>query len=81
MTTMNISLPENLKGFVDSQVQIGGYSTSSEYIRELIREDQRKKLEQKLSLLLLEGIQSGKPITANAAYWNRKRQRLSPGSG
>ena len=34
MTTMNISLPENLKGFVDSQVQIGGYSTSSEYIRE-----------------------------------------------
>lgn len=75
MTTMNISLPENLKGFVDSQVQIGGYSTSSEYIRELIREDQRKKLEQKLSLLLLEGIQSGKPITANAAYWNRKRHR------
>jgi len=42
MTTMNISQPENLKGFVDSQVQIGGYSTSSEYIRE----DQKKKLEQ-----------------------------------
>ena len=80
MTTMNISLPENLKGFVDSQVQMGGYSTSSEYIRELIREDQRKKLEQKLSLLLLEGIQSGKPITANADYWKRKRQRLSTGS-
>ena len=55
MTTMNISLPENLKGFVDSQVQEGGYSTSSEYIRELIREDQKKKLEQ------LEGMQSGEP--------------------
>jgi antitoxin ParD1/3/4 len=67
MTTMNISLPENLKGFVDKQVQTGGYSTSSEYIRELIREDQKKKLEQRLSLLLLEGMQSGEPIAADAA--------------
>lgn len=80
MTTMNISLPENLKGFVDSQVKTGGYSTSSEYIRELIREDQKKKLEQKLSLLLLEGMQSGEPVAADAAYWNAKRQRLSAGS-
>ena len=80
MTTMNISLPENLKGFVDSQVQTGGYSTSSEYIRELIREDQKKKLEQRLSLLLLEGMQSGERVAADAAYWNAKRQRLSTGS-
>jgi antitoxin ParD1/3/4 len=77
MTTMNISLPENLKGFVDSQVQTGGYSTSSEYIRELIREDQKKKLEQRLSLLLLEGMQSGEPVAADAAYWKAKRRRLS----
>jgi antitoxin ParD1/3/4 len=80
MTTMNISLPENLKGFVDKQVQTGGYSTSSEYIRELIREDQKKKLEQRLSLLLLEGMQSGEPIAAGAAYWKAKRKRLSAGS-
>jgi antitoxin ParD1/3/4 len=77
---MNISLPENLKGFVDSQVQAGGYSTSSEYIRELIREDQKKKLEQRLSLLLLEGMHSGEPVAADAAYWNAKRQRLGGGS-
>jgi antitoxin ParD1/3/4 len=77
---MNISLPENLKGFVDSQVQAGGYSTSSEYIRELIREDQKKKLEQRLSLLLLEGMQSGEPVAADAAYWKAKRQWLSGGS-
>ena len=77
MTTMNISLPDNIKGFVDSQVQTGGYSTSSEYIRELIRQDQRKKLEQRLSLLLLEGMQSGEPVAADAAYWNAKRQRLA----
>ena len=80
MTSMNISLPENLRGFVDKQVQTGGYSTSSEYIRELIREDQKKKLEQKLSLLLLEGMQSGEPIAADTTYWTTKRKRLSVGS-
>jgi antitoxin ParD1/3/4 len=73
---MNISLPENLKEFVDAQVQAGGYSTSSEYIRELIREDQKKKLEQRLASLLLEGLESGEPILADEAYWETKRRKL-----
>ena len=38
MTTMNISLPKELKAFVDNQVKSRRYSTSSEYIRELLRE-------------------------------------------
>jgi putative addiction module CopG family antidote len=37
---MNISLPEALKTFVDEQVSQGGYGTTSEYVRELIRHDQ-----------------------------------------
>ena len=40
MSTMNISLPETLKTFVDDQVSQRGYGTSSEYVRELIRKDQ-----------------------------------------
>ncbi len=40
MSTMNISLPDALKSFVDEQVSQRGYSTSSEYVRELIRKDQ-----------------------------------------
>ncbi|MEO7019588.1 MAG: type II toxin-antitoxin system ParD family antitoxin [Ktedonobacteraceae bacterium] len=76
MTTMNISLPENLKGFVDTQVEQGGYSTSSEYIRELIRSDQKKKLEQRLNSLLLEGLESGEPILVDAAYWEAKKRKL-----
>ncbi len=74
MTTMNISLPEALKLFIDTQVRVGGYSTSSEYVRELVREDQRKKLEQRLSLLLLEGFESGEYIAADMDYWNSKRK-------
>lgn len=52
MSTMNISLPESLKDFVDRQVVACGYDTSSEYVRELIRRDQ-ERLE--LKTLLLAG--------------------------
>ena len=74
---MNISLPETLRGFVDSQVQSGEYGTSSEYIRELIREDQKKRLNMRLNRLLMDGIESGPPIIANAAYWRKKRKQLT----
>ena len=40
MTTMNISLPDGLKSFVDEQVSARNFGTSSEYVRELIRKDQ-----------------------------------------
>ena len=39
MSTMNISLPDSLKSFVDEQVTQRGYSTRSEYVRELVRND------------------------------------------
>jgi antitoxin ParD1/3/4 len=75
---MNISLPDNLKGFVDTQVEQGGYSTSSEYIRDLIREDRRRKLEQHLNSLLVEGLESGEPVLADEAFWDaRKREILA----
>src|SRR5437764_9313269 len=40
MSTMNISLPEALRSFVDSQVSDGDYTSSSEYVRELLRKEQ-----------------------------------------
>ena len=63
MSTMNISLPESLKTFVDEQVSQRGYGTSSEYLRELIRKDQDRL---HLRGLLLEGAatQPGQPIAA-----------------
>lgn len=56
MSTMNISLPDALKSFVDTQVAEGGYGTSSEYVRELIRRDQDRL---RLRSLILEGAESG----------------------
>lgn len=52
---MNISLPEALESLVDEQVNQGGYGTSSEYVRELIRQDQDRL---QLCGLLLAGAAS-----------------------
>jgi antitoxin ParD1/3/4 len=76
MTTMNISLPEPLKNFVDRQVQDGGYSTSSEYVRDLIRGDQVRRAEQQLATLIMEGLESGSAILADDNYWKNKRAAL-----
>jgi antitoxin ParD1/3/4 len=64
MQTMNISLPDLLKNFVDKQITLGRYSSASEYVRELIREDEKRKADERFEALLLEGIHSEEtPLT------------------
>jgi antitoxin ParD1/3/4 len=58
-TIMSISLPEARKEYIEAKVAAGGYSTASEYIRELVRQDQKREAEAKLESLLLEGLHSG----------------------
>ena len=70
---MNVSLPEALKDFVEAQVSARGYSTSSEYVRELIRKDQDR---QRLRGLLLEGAASPQVATADADYFDQLRARV-----
>jgi antitoxin ParD1/3/4 len=72
MTTMNISLPDTLKSFVDEQVAGRGYGTSSEYVRELIRRDQDR---QRLRQLLLDGA-SSPPAEADPDYFEGLRDRV-----
>jgi antitoxin ParD1/3/4 len=66
MSTMNISLPDSLRVFVDQQVLEAGYGTSSEYVRELIRRDQEPL---RLRALLLEGARSPVSGEADTAYF------------
>lgn len=64
MQTMNISLPDPMKEFVDGQVASGRYSSVSEYMRELIREDEKRKAHEQLEALLLEGLRGEQaPLT------------------
>lgn len=76
MTSLNISLPSSLKEFVETQVQESGFSTPSEYIRNLVRDDQKRRAEEKLETLLLEGLNSGEPIEITPEYWEKKRTQL-----
>lgn len=73
MGTMNISLPDSLRAFVDDQVNRGGYGTSSEYIRELIRKDQDR---QRLRELLLAGPASPAAAPATPAGFEALRERV-----
>lgn len=74
MQTMNISLPDQLKEFVDEQVGSGRYSSVSEYVRDLIRDDERRKAQEKLEALLMEGIQSGEPTEMTRQDWGEIRR-------
>ncbi|MCW8156573.1 type II toxin-antitoxin system ParD family antitoxin [Stutzerimonas stutzeri] len=78
MSTMNISLPETLKSFVDEQVNQRGYGTSSEYVRELIRKDQDR---QHLRGLLLAGAASAPTAPVDADYFESLRDRVRNSRG
>ena len=73
MQSMNISLPDPLKAFVDGQIAQGRYSSVSEYMRELIRADEKRKAEEQLEAKLLEGL-SGAESELTAADWSAIRR-------
>ena len=77
METMNIALPESMKHFVQERVAAGGYSSVSEYVRELIRADQKRKVEERIDALLLEGTESGQMIPVTEEYWDKKKRKLT----
>lgn len=73
MATMNISLPDELKQFVDEQVAAHAYGSSSEYLRELIR---KQRDVQALRGMLLDGLNSGPAEPATAQTFEKMRAEL-----
>ena len=69
--TMNISLPASLKEYVKGRIDEERYSTPSDYVRSLIREDQKKHNEDILERLLLDGLRSGPGIRMNPREWKK----------
>ena len=76
MATMNISLPESMKAFVEGEVQARGYSTTSEYFRALVRDAQDGKAKEHLERLLLEGLNSGEATTMTEQDWEDIRREV-----
>ena len=74
--TMNISLTDDLKAFVDTRVKSRGYSSSSEYVRDLVRRDEERAKEEKFKALIEDGIQS-----ESAGDWDDLRVAFLAESG
>ena len=81
MTTLQISLPEPLREFVERQVAEGGYPSPSDYVQSLLREVQKRKAKEQVEAMLLDGLNSGEPIEVTAAYWEEKRRQLDQRHG
>lgn len=78
MATMNVSLPDSLKEFVESQVAERGYGTSSEFVRELIRREQARA---RLRELVIDGMGSGEGSVLDDGYFDRLRDRAREAPG
>lgn len=74
MQTMNISLPDSMKHFIEGQVAAGGYSSASEYVRALVRADQQRQAKARLETLLLEALDSGDATTMTPEDWDAIRR-------
>jgi antitoxin ParD1/3/4 len=72
-TTMNISLPEPLKDWVEAQVAERGYSTASEFVRDVLRREQEQAIRAAVDRRLLEASDSGKSTPMTARDWQRIR--------
>ena len=77
MATMNVSLPDPMREWVDSQVRGGVYANASDYIRDLIRHDQQRR--QVLEAAIAEGLDSGRSPRKAADIIAEAKARLAHG--
>lgn len=77
MASMNVSLPDPMKAWVEDQTGSGRYSNASDYVRDLIRKDQeRQSAINTLQAAITDGVESGEPQPFDAtAFKLRMRER------
>ena len=76
MTSLTISLPESVRDYIASYIQNGDFSTPSDYLRSLVREEQKRHEEAKLESMLLEALNTEGAIEMTSQYWQTKRQNF-----
>ncbi len=67
---MNISLTDDLKSFVDARIQARGFSSTSEYMRDLVRRDEERASEERFKALIQAGLDSG----SDPRSWDELRE-------
>lgn len=74
MATLNVSLPDAMRVWIDAQIEAGEYANASDYIRDLIRHDQRQR--DALRLALIEGEKSGRSTRTVTDIARQTKRRL-----
>ncbi len=75
--TVNISLPASLREWVEQQIRKGGFGTTSEYFRQLLRDEQKRQHRLAVEEKLMEALNSGAPVPVTSATWKASRQRVA----
>ena len=76
MSTLNISLPEQMREYVRNQVLSGRYSTPSEYFRDLLRRDQARAERDRINNLLEHSLRSRRArVRAGDNLWEKLSRR------
>lgn len=82
MATMNVSLPDTMKAWVEAQAESGRYSNASDYVRDLIRRDQRREHKiEAMQQLIDEAEASGIETRSVAELLDAARARAGSGDG
>jgi antitoxin ParD1/3/4 len=71
MATLNVSMPDELRAFIEARVNTGEYQSASDYLRDLIRHDHEK-----IDQLLMEGLESGKTVPLDMSALQQKAHAL-----
>ena len=79
MTNMNISVPDEMKAFVEAQMTEEGFSSASEYLNALIRDAQIRRARRDLEAKLLEGLESGPATPMTREDWLAMRAEALEG--
>lgn len=76
MATLNISLPDTLQEFVNTEAAQGGFPDAGEYVRALVQDAQARRAQENLEAALLQGLDSGPSTPMTGQDWTRIRQQV-----
>ena len=78
MATMNVSLPDQMKAWVETQAESGRYGNASDYVRDLIRRDQeRQEAIMRIQRAVNDSLRSGMSTRSMDELWDEARRRAA----
>ncbi len=81
MTTLQISVPDELRAFIEAQVSRDGYASADEFLLALIRDEQRRRAKRALEAKFQEAVESGPAEPMTAETWATLRREAVDGTG